>query len=292
MANHIIYDGLLHFFNKILHFNAFSLTLFSVILIFLQSMYINFIVVKYKLLPKITYFPALAYLLITSINPAFNYFSELLLINWLMIMAIDILLSFSQTLNPRKQIFNAGFIVCLPLLIQPTAIGFVLVLMIALLLLRPFHIAEWAVAFLGYMMPIYFFVALLFLFDNISLLKQLPEVNLLQFKSLAHPVYLMSCLVGIVILVACGVIGIQQQVTKMTISVRRAWIFIFLYLLISVLIAFISSSNINAQWALLMPPLAIIISHAFYIEKTKRFSNFILYFSLVFVIFCQLAINK
>lgn len=292
MPYHLVFAGLLKFFNNVLHFGAFSFTLLNVVLVFLQAMYINFIVAKYKLLPKVTYFPALAYILITSINPTFNYFSELMLINWLLLIALDIMLSFSQSLQPRKQIFNAGFVICLPFIIQFPAIGFVLLFFMALLLLRPFNIGEWVVGILGYLTPIYFFIGILFLVGQFSLLKQLPEIGFAIPKTMLRPVYLFSSIIGLIILLAAGFIGIQQQVAKMTIAVRRSWILMFLYLIVAVLTTFVSSSAINAEWVLVMPPLAIIIAHAFYVEKTKRFSNFIFYFSLVFVIFCQLAINK
>lgn len=292
MPHHVIFAAILGFLEGILHFSAFAFTLLNIVLVFLQGMYINFIVAKHKLLPKVTYFPALAYLIITSINPTFNYFSEPMLINWLLLAAIDIMLSFSQTLQPRKQIFNAGFVVCLPVLIQFPALGFVLLFLIALLLLRPFNIGEWVVAILGYLTPVYFFIGILFLTGQFSLLKYFPELGFAFPKIIHHPVYLTSCLVGILVLLGGGFLGIQQQIAKMTIAVRRTWILMFFYLVVALLTTCITSSAIHAEWVLVMPPLAIIISHAFYVERTKRFSNFILYFSLVFVIFCQLAINK
>jgi len=42
-------------------------------------------------------------------------------------------------------------------------------------------------------------------------------------------------------------------------------------------------------WVLIIPALTLIISHALYMEKNKRFSNFAFYFSLLLLVFCQLA---
>src|SRR5690606_21208200 len=127
--NHIVFPLLL----RMLHFSAFGYTLLAIVLIFLQALYLNFIAEKHKLFQKAGYYPAFMYVLFTSLYPAFNYFSEPLFINCLMLIGIDVLLSFPKTLHPGKQLFNAGFVLCLPALIQFPAIGFFLLLLIALL---------------------------------------------------------------------------------------------------------------------------------------------------------------
>jgi hypothetical protein len=41
-----------------------------------------------------------------------------------------------------------------------------------------------------------------------------------------------------------------------------------------------------------MPALSIIISHGLLLEKNKRFSNFIFYFSLSLLVFCLFRANN
>lgn len=292
MSDHIAYGAILYVLGHIMKFGAFAYTILAVLMLFLQAMYINYLTAKHKLYNKITYFPALVYLLITSINPAFNYFSEPLLINWFLIWSLDYMFTLSQTLQPRKQIFNTGFVLCLPVLIQFPALGFLLLFFVALLLLRPFNISEWVVALLGYLTPIYFFAGVLFLADQLQLVVHFPQIGFALPRSLGRPVYMFCCISGTVLLLIAGLFGFQQHISKMTIYIRRNWYLVFLYLIVSTIVTIISLSPLNAEWLLVLPPLSIIVAHSFYVEKTKRFSNFIFYFSILFVILCQLAINK
>src|SRR5690242_14197763 len=112
--NHLIFTSLF----KGLHFGIFSYTILSMIMVFLQALYINYIGERHKLFHKTGYYTAFTYVLLTSLYPPFNYFSEPLLINWFVLGALDVMLSFPKTLQPRKQLFNAGFLMCIPVLIQ------------------------------------------------------------------------------------------------------------------------------------------------------------------------------
>ncbi|RYG37242.1 MAG: hypothetical protein EOO01_30320, partial [Chitinophagaceae bacterium] len=187
LPDHIIFGQLLAVLNHIFHGSAFGYTLFAVVLLHIQAIYLNYITVKHKLFHRNTYLPAFSYLVLTSIYPPFNYFSEPLLINFFTIAALDLMLTLSQTSQPRKQIFNAGFLLCIPAMIQFPAVGFILLLFLALLFLRTFNLGEWTVGGLGYLTPIYFFVAFLFLFDQLPAIYRLPHFGFAFPKELNYP---------------------------------------------------------------------------------------------------------
>ena len=83
----------------------------------------------------------------------------------------------------------------------------------------------------------------------------------------------------------------QQNVAMSNIYIRRDWIALSFYLIISIMVAFATDKEVASAWLIVIPALSIIITHALALEKNKRFSNFIFYFSLVFLVFCLLA-NK
>ena len=78
----------------------------------------------------------------------------------------------------------------------------------------------------------------------------------------------------------------QQNVPMSNIYIRRDWIAISFYLIISVFVAILTDVEVKSAWLITMPALSIIIAHALLLEKNKRFSNFIFYFSLFFLFFC------
>lgn len=292
LPDHLVFSTILSFLNPVMGGNATAYTWLAVVILITQALYVNYITVRHRLFEKNTYFPAFTYLLLTSINPAFNYFSEPLLINWLVLVAFNIMLTFNQTNQPRKQIFNAGFIICLPALLQFPALGFLLLFFFALLLLRSFNAGEWAVGLMGNLTPIYFYAGILFLVDQLPVLARVPKIGFSLPTHIGHPVYFVGTLVGLFLLTVVGSFSIQQQFIKVTIYIRRSWYLIYTYLLISIGVTAVAMSAIHSQWLIAMPALSFIIAQAFTLEKSKRFSNFAFYFSLLFLIFCQLALNK
>jgi hypothetical protein len=291
MPDHVLFASLLQVLGYAFE-SAFAYTLLTVAVLVSQALFINHITVKHKLFTKNTYLPAFSYLLLTSLNPAFNYFSEPLLINWLVLISVNIMMSLSQTTQPRKQIFNAAFAVCLPALFQFPAVGFILLFFLALVFQRSFNIGEWTVGLMGYLTPIYFFAGVLFLADDLHISQHIVQVGFAFPQHLVHPVYMIGTTAGLSILVFIGSIGLQQQLNALTIYIRRAWGLVYAYPLVSVLVTFIAVSFVNAEWLIIMPALSILIAHAFSFEKNKWFSNFTFYFSLLLLIFCQLALNK
>ena len=267
---------------------AIGYSLFSVSLLIGLAFYLNYIVVKHKLFSQNTFLPAFSFLLLTSFFPNQNYLSETIVESFFVLAGIDIILGLSHIANPRTAIFNAGFFMSFPLLFQASGFGFLLLFFVSLALLRPFQIAEWLVGIIGFFTPVYFFVCLLFLFDKIEVLHQFPlfDCNYLQaadFKGL-H----LLLLIGFFILIATGLFSLQQNLPRVTIYVRRGWLVMISYCILALAIIFLSASTSYQGWILLMPPLTMIISQSFCLEKTKRFSSFTFYFSILLFIFSQL----
>jgi hypothetical protein len=288
---HYLYGHVLQIMDVVYHGNAFAYTFTSVIMLFLQALYFKSIASRHKLYPRSTYLPALSFLLLTSIFPAFNFFSCTLLINWCMLGGIDTLLSFSQTHQPRKQVFNAGFIICIAALLQFSAIAYILLFFIGLALLRSFSISEWVVGAMGYFTPIYFYVCILFLMDELPLMAKWPHLGLSLPTHLSAPGYFIISISGLLILFVCGFYAMQQQIAKNSVYGRRIWSVIIIYLVLSLLVAVFTDLSVTSAWLLIIPPSAFIITHGISLEKSKRFSNFTFYFFLVFVLACQLAIK-
>lgn len=287
-----LYHGLIRFFQEYLHFGALGFTLLAILQVFLQALYIHYISGKHRLFSRPGYFPALTYILLTSLLPSFNYFSEVLLINWLILAALDVMMNFVQSSHPRKNIFNAGLLLCLPMLLQFPAIGFILLLIVSLLLFRTFQPAEWLVGLLGYITPIYFLIGILILQDGLPLLSTYPESGWEGFSKPEYPTSVVAVAGGVGLLFIAGLYCFQQQAQRMVIYTRRKWLLILCYILVSAGIALFLEDPLKTAWLLLIPGISFIIAQCYYLEKSKRFSIFILSFSLILVVFCQMAAFK
>lgn len=286
MYNYIV-SGCSHVFIR----SPFAYTLLAIIILFIQAIYLNSITVRHKLFPRNTYVPAFVYLLLTSIYPDFSVFNETLFITWLLLAALDIMFSFSQTNDPRKQIFNAALLVSLACIFQSTLLLFFVLLILAMVLFRPFNTGEWAVALMGYITPLYFMVALLYFFDKTYLLHTWLHIGFSIVPLKTSALYFAITLSGIVLLFSSGVFAMAKNVSLGNIYVRRNWIALSFYLIIAIMVAFVTDKTVKSAWLVTIAPLSIVVSHALALEKNKRFSNFMFYFSLAFLIFCIVA-NK
>lgn len=286
VARHFVYNymlkGMALFFGQ----SGFVYTFFGIVGLFLQSLYIKNIATRHKLFPRYTYVPAYVYLLLTTIYRDLSYFGETQVLNWLLLGAVDIMFSFTQTTQPRKLIYNAAFLLCLAALFQVSLLAFFLLLVVGMVMFRPFNLGEWSVALMGYFTPIYFLLCILFLFDRFYLMQEWPHVGFSLSSHVASPGLLILTIMGILILSGTGVYAMRQNVPLSNIYVRRDWTAVSFYLFISALVAVLTDAAVKTAWLLVMPALSIIISHAFLLEKNKRFSNFIFYFSLVFLLYC------
>jgi len=291
VAGHFLYNYIIRVLYYVFRHGAFAYTMLTIVILFIQALYLKSISVRHKLLPRYTYIPAFVYILLTSIYPPFNSFNETLLLNWLLLGAVDFMFSFSQTTQPRKLIFNASFLLSMAALFQFTLLAYFFLLLVGMVLFRSFNLGEWSVAIMGYLTPLYFLVCILFLADKIRLFAQWPHIGFSLSTPVASPFYLIVTLAGIFILLASGVYATLQNVVLSNIYIRRDWIAISFYFIISIVVAFLTDEGIKTAWLITLPALSIVISHALLLEKNKRFSNFIFYFSLLFLIFCLMA-NK
>ncbi len=289
LPGYFVYNEVLVMLSVVLRSNAFGYTFLSVLMLFCQALYINRIANHYKLFSRPSYIPAMVFILLISLYPPFGLFSLAILVNWFVLGGIDVVLSFNQTLKPGKNIFNAGFLFCIAGIFQFSAVGFILLLLGGIIVLRSFNASEWVVAVLGYITPLYFFAGILFLADKLPLLYEWPQAGISFPRQLHAPVYLLGLLGGFVVLLSCGLYAMQLQVPKSGIYIRRNWAALTMYAIIAVIVAVITDVFVPSAWLITMPGLAFIVIHAFNLEKSKRFSNFIFYFSLLLVIFCQVA---
>jgi hypothetical protein len=291
VAGHFLFNYIIKGLFFVFRHGSFAYTFLAIVILFLQSLYLKGITTRHKLFPRYTYIPSFVYLLLTSVYPPFNGFNETLLVNWFLLGAMDIMFGFTQTNQPRKLIYNASFLLSVAALFQFTMFAFFLLLLVGMVMFRSFNLGEWSVAIMGYVTPCYFLASILFLSDKFGLYKEWPHIGFSLTSNIASPFYLILTLAGILILLTCGLYAMQQNVAMSNIYIRRDWIAVSFYLIISVFVAVLTDPGIKTAWLIAMPALSIIISHALLLEKNKRFSNFIFYFSLVFLIFCLLA-NK
>lgn len=245
------------------------------LLLFLQALYVNSLVIRHRLLPKATFTPAFAFIIFAALFPVFRAVTPPLLGNFLLLGALDAMLQFGKPTQPRRQIFNAGFLLGAAAFVQFSYVFAGLILLVALVLLRPFHPGEYFSALLGLLTPVYFVAGCMFLTDTLPMLRKWPYVHVQRPPwEATHPAVMIVIYVLAGLLLLAGLLQLNQQMNRSAIYVRRSWGVLVSGLLIAVAMAVFTSLAGTPSWLILGPFFALIVSAALETEKPRSFAIF------------------
>lgn len=264
---------------------AIAGALVAFVLLYGQAMMVNFAVNEHRLTTKYSFLPAMAYLLITSLLPEWNYFSPPLLASTLVIWVILKLFRMYNVGAVKGRVFNAGLIVGLCSLIYFPSAAFLICVLLGILILRPFRLNELVLLFLGAITPYYFWSVYLFLTDRLSLRTVFPAVSF-DVPDVQHSIRLAIAAVFLVMPFMVGAFHLQNHLRKMLIQVRKNWSIVLIWLLLALLVPFINSRDDFHNWVLAMPPFAAFHACA-YLYPTKRWVPLLLFWSMVAFVLAQ-----
>lgn len=253
--------------------------LVAFLLLYGQAMMVNYAVNEHRLTVKYSFLPAMAYLLITSLLPEWNYFSPPLLASTLIIWAVLKLFRMYNVPSVKGAVFNTGLIVGLCSMIYFPAAAFLVLLLLGLIILRPFRVNELLLLVLGALTPFYFFGVYLFLADRLTLANIFPRITF-DVPGGQQSVRLAIAAAFLVVPFMMGSFHIQQHLRKMLIQVRKNWSLVLLWLLLALLVPFINSRNDFHNWVLAMPAFAAFHACA-YLYPNKRWVPLLLFWSTV-----------
>ena len=138
----------------------------SFVLLFTQAITFNGLVNDQKLFSSPNYLLALSYLVVTSVVPEWNVLSPALIINTILVWAWPRMVGLYNHPKPKTVLFNIGFGFGICSFFYFPSAYLLLLLIVALILFRPFYLTEWLVAILGILTPFYFLLVYFFVWDH------------------------------------------------------------------------------------------------------------------------------
>jgi len=187
--------------------------------------------------------------------------------------------------TPKVLLFNTGLIAGSSVICyHPTAI-LIVVILFALVIVRPFRIAEWIVLLMGVVTPLYILLSILFLTDQWSLVNGfLPKIHLglpkFQFKDF----WLVFTVATIVISLLAGLFYYNNASNRMVIQIRKNWSVLLVMLLLMLPIPFIFTKTAMYAVEMLVIPLSAFIANAYLYPKRLLFPNLLFFLAVAAII--------
>lgn len=269
-----LYNSLLSFINPLGKEFPLVYGILVFALLFIQALFLNFIVINQKLFQKSNQLAGMIFILFSSLIDDFYLFSAPVICATFLLWILYKFSFLQQNQDSKKAVFDIGILLGLSILFYAPAFIFIIFIFYGLSVTRPFRLTEWILALLGLITPYYFLGAYIFISgkSNVQILPSinmiLPHFNFSIWESIAIGLVFVSVLLGFVFS--------QNNIRRLLVQSRKTWSMIYFFLLLSLFVLF----QVNSGFLLMAAPAAAIASAAFFYPEKKWFPTFI-HWSLV-----------
>lgn len=269
--------------------------LYSIIaymLLFTQAITFNGLVNDQKLFATPNYLLALSYLVITSVMPEWNVLSPALIINTILVWAWPRMVGLYNHPKPKTVLFNIGFGFGLCSFFYFPSAYLLLLLIVALILFRPFYLTEWLIAILGILTPFYFLLVYFFVWDKWAMVKAVVPAQYLRLPDVSFNWEFWVKFSLVVFPLVVGLLMSRSHSSRLLVQTRKSWNFMIFYLIISLFIPFINSFQGLTHWVLAVVPISLFHAAFYFHPKKKTFPELIFWLSLIWIIANYVILNS
>ncbi len=224
-------------------------------LLFLQAVLLTGFMNRQRMMNRSNWFPGMAYLLITSLLPEWNFFSAPLLVNTILVGVLSIMFKIYNQPKVLGSVFNIGLSLGIASFLFFPALTFIIWILLALALMRPFRLNEWLVCIVGATTPFYFYAIYLLINGQWNWSSLWPYFSI-SLPSVKQSAWLAGSAFLLVLPFLTGGYYVQGSLRRMLIQVRKGWSLLLLYLLGALFIPFVNNSNGFENWIMAAIPLA------------------------------------
>lgn len=252
-------------------------------LVLVQAIRLNLALNELRMYQSSNYLPAMAYVLLTAVIPQWCAISPALVSNSLVIWIFVKLSRLYNHPNPKTLLFNTGMITGLAVLCYHPMAILVGVVLFALAVVRPFRLAEWFILLMGIALPYYFVLSGLFLTDRLSEFQSMVPDFYLGIPEGASGAVFLRGVIGLGVLLLCGLFFWQVSINRMVIQIRKNWGVMMVMLLTLLPVPFIFQLGGLESGILCLIPISAFVANAFSNPRNLSFPN-LLFIAAVIII--------
>lgn len=271
-----------NYFVQSIH-GKFYILLLNFLFLFLGIMGVALIIQNQEVVDKQNYFPVFLYLLfgVACISP--THVTSQIFTNVFVLYSVYKLFGTYREDHALKDIFEAAFWLSVSAFITISSIIYVPLFFIILLILRAFHWREWAVAVIGFLLPVFIYECVAYL-TNFNRWYIFDAVEL-YFQSLRLPSfseYYLPLSLTLFVLLLISVLYNFANGFGNTVKKQRAKTIILWFLFFSTLGFFSGGANSSGIILTYAFPLSFFIGDYLFSLKSLKISNTI----LMLLVFC------
>jgi hypothetical protein len=270
--------------------NGLLITAVNFLIIALGVLLVSLIAVNQEITDKLNYFPVFLYLLFCLGAVNSQQLSSQLFTNVFVLFAVYKLLDSYRKEEVLGQIFEAAFwLSCSAFITISSIISFPL-FFISLLILRPFHWREWAVAILGFIVPVFMYECLAYLTDFNQWYLPGGSVHFIQYlKAPSFSEYYVPLCITVLILFVISLLYSLSSGFGNTVKKQRAKNVLLWYIALSVIGFFAAGANSSSILLLYAFPFSFFIGDFLFQVKRLKVTNTILTLLLLCVLVIYLG---
>ena len=255
----------------------------SFTLLFIQAIAITRFINSQRMMSKATYFPGMAYLLITSLFSEWNYLSPPLIVNTILLIVLSELFKSYNQQVAKGTIFNIGLALGISTFIFFPSVTFFIWIIFSLAIMRPFRLNEWILCLLGLTTPFYFYAVFLIINNEWSWHRIWPHFSV-SLPFLKQSLWLAGSAFLLVVPFLLGSYHVQDSLRKMLIQVRKGWSLLLLFLIGSLFIPFVNSSDSLENWVIVAIPFAAFHAKAYLATSLRIIPVLLFWLTIAFII--------
>jgi len=252
-------------------------------LLFLQAIMLTSFINNQRMVSWAGYLPGMAYLLITSLFPEWNYLSAPLIINTILLFVLSGLLKIYNQQSAKVAIFNIGLALGIATFLFFPSITFIIWILLALLVMRPFRLNEWMLCIVGITTPFYFYAIYLLIAGQWNWQHLWPYLAV-SVPAVKQSAWLAGSAFLLVVPFLTGGYYVQENLRRMLIQVRKGWSLLLLYLFGAIFIPFVNSSGSFENWVMCTIPFAAFHACTYLYSTLRIFPLLLFWLTVAFIL--------
>ncbi len=242
----------------------------ALLLLFIEAIILNFTVSNNKLTKKNTFACAFIYFLLMSFSPDLLTLHPVLIANFFLILALNMVFKIYGKRDAFAEVFNASFLISIASFFYFPAIFFILLIWLSFLVYRLQTWHEFVISILGLILPYIFLASYYFWIDKLGFFVDMylsffynPESIVFNYNTFE------SVSIGfITILLFFSIINFLFRYNENLISIRKKIAVIILLLLVSILSLIYANGLCKFNESIIFIPVSVLIT--FYLSFVKR----------------------